>query len=470
MVVQDSDRHNRPNLFLDMLITLLAYLFSIWVRGLFFSENSYGIFANVSIFPLIVASLLVLLPYFGAYRNPRTTTMFNYAWSIVLAMTVTIAFILGCLFFLKVEYVSRAVIGVFTVSNMVFLSLFRCYFIYNYRKSIDKDSNRLKILMIGTGERAKKMSKALKEQAEWGVDIVGYLDPDAKMMGAEVNGAKVLGAMSDISQILKDNVVDEVVFAVPRSLIEDVQEIAYACEEEGIKLRLMADIFSLHVKQTGLVSVGNIPLLTLEPVALDSSKLLVKRIFDIACCSIAIPLILPLFAIIAIMIKLDSPGPVFFFQDRVGLRKRTFKMFKFRSMVVGSEALLKDLEDQNEAEGPIFKMKEDPRVTRVGKFIRTTSIDELPQLINVLLGHMSLVGPRPMSIRDVDLFDKGIQRKRFSVKPGITCIWQISGRSNLPFDKWLELDLKYIEEWSLRLDFMILLKTIPVVLRGSGAS
>jgi lipopolysaccharide/colanic/teichoic acid biosynthesis glycosyltransferase len=184
---------------------------------------------------------------------------------------------------------------------------------------------------------------------------------------------------------------------------------------------------------------------------------------------IFLPFFLPIFGLIAIWIKLDDGGPVFFVQERVGLKKRLFPMFKFRTMRVDAEAMLKDIEHLNEAEGPNFKIANDPRITRAGRFLRHTSLDELPQLINILRGEMSLVGPRPMSIRDVNLFDKGIQRKRFSVKPGITCIWQISGRSNLPFHKWLELDLEYIDTWSLSLDLLILLKTIPVVLLRKGA-
>jgi exopolysaccharide biosynthesis polyprenyl glycosylphosphotransferase len=218
-----------------------------------------------------------------------------------------------------------------------------------------------------------------------------------------------------------------------------------------------------------LVNLDEIPLLSFEPVAQDEVKLVIKRLMDILFTILAMPLLLPILTITAIAIKLDSPGPIFFTQERVGLRKRIFKMYKFRSMVVNSEEILKEIEHLNEANGPNFKIENDPRITRVGRFIRKTSIDELPQLFNVLLGHMSLVGPRPMSLRDVNLFDKGIQRKRFSVKPGLTCIWQISGRSNLSFEQWLELDLKYINTWSLYLDIKILFKTIPTVLKGSGA-
>jgi exopolysaccharide biosynthesis polyprenyl glycosylphosphotransferase len=264
-------------------------------------------------------------------------------------------------------------------------------------------------------------------------------------------------------------VVDEVIIAMPRSLLADAEHIALACEEEGIKLQFMADVFSLHTARIRLSRAGNLPLLTLEPVAQDEIKLLVKLCFDFIVTFLSMPIVLPLIAVVAIAIKLDSPGPVFFVQQRVGLKKRQFPMIKFRSMHVDAEAKLKEIEHLNEAQGPIFKIKDDPRVTRVGRVLRKASLDELPQLFNVIMGHMSLVGPRPMSTRDVDLFDKGIQRKRFSVKPGLTCLWQISGRSDLPFEKWVELDLEYIEKWSLWLDFKILFKTMPAVLMSKGA-
>jgi lipopolysaccharide/colanic/teichoic acid biosynthesis glycosyltransferase len=190
---------------------------------------------------------------------------------------------------------------------------------------------------------------------------------------------------------------------------------------------------------------------------------------DLAASLAVLPLVLPVLGVIALAIKLDSPGPVFFRQERVGLGKRRFQMLKFRTMVDGADKLQKELEHLNEAAGPIFKIANDPRITRVGRLLRRTSLDELPQVLHVVKGDMSLVGPRPMSVRDVQLFDRGVQRKRFSVKPGLTCLWQISGRSLLPFSKWLELDLYYIEHWSLALDFKILLRTIPVVLKGTGA-
>ncbi len=309
----------------------------------------------------------------------------------------------------------------------------------------------------------------LKKQIVWGVEVVGFIDPDPHCLGLMVDGIPVIGTVESIGNCLKDNVVDEVVVAIPRSLLSDAEPIVRACEEEGIRLRFMADLFNVQVARVSLLQIGHIPLLTMEPVAQDSQQLFAKRIFDLVLTILSLPFLVPLFLLITIAIKLDSPGPAFFVQERVGLRKHTFPMFKFRSMYVGAEEKLKELEHLNEVEGPIFKMNEDPRVTRVGKFIRKTSLDELPQLINVIRGEMSLVGPRPMSIRDVDLFERGVQRKRFSVQPGITCLWQISGRSDLPFEKWLELDLEYIDNWSFYLDVKILAKTIPAVISSKGA-
>jgi exopolysaccharide biosynthesis polyprenyl glycosylphosphotransferase len=202
----------------------------------------------------------------------------------------------------------------------------------------------------------------------------------------------------------------------------------------------------------------------------ELGALFAKRALDFTVALILLALLSPLFAIVAAIIKLTSEGPVFFTQKRLGLNKRLFSMWKFRTMIADAEAKLAVLEDQNEMEGPVFKIKNDPRITSTGKFLRKTSIDELPQLINVLLGDMSLVGPRPLPVRDFEGFDQDWHRRRFSVPPGITCLWQVNGRSDIGFDKWMKLDMQYIDEWSFWLDLKILLRTIPAVLRGSGAA
>lgn len=198
-------------------------------------------------------------------------------------------------------------------------------------------------------------------------------------------------------------------------------------------------------------------------------KIIVKRTFDVIIALALLPLLIPLFLLIAIIIKLDSSGPVFFVQERIGCRRRRFRLYKFRTMVRGAEEMLKDIEHLNEKEWPIFKIKNDPRMTRVGKWLRRTSLDELPQFINVIKGDLSLVGPRPMSVRDVMGLGEDWPERRFSVKPGMTGLWQVSGRSNLSFNQWMQLDLEYVDNWSFALDLKILLKTIPAVISGEGA-
>ena len=453
----------------DIALTIITFIGAYFARNLFPSYGAVSLSSHLFLIPLLLALVLGFLQYFGGYTSPRRSNMRKYTWAVFRSVSLAIFIILTLLFFFNIRYVSRVIIFIFAVSDFIALVCVRALLMRYFRQAIESGSNRLKILLIGTGIRAQELMKALATKSDWGIDIIGCLDPDPYYVGKKIEGVPVLGTVVSISEILKKYIIDEVIVAIPRSLLHDAEPIALACEEEGIRLRFMADLFSVKMARVSLAQVGDIPLLTMEAVAQDQSKLFAKRVFDVTITLLSMPLVLPIMGLVAVAIRLDSPGPIFFVQERVGLRKHIFPLFKFRSMVVNAEEKLKEIEHLNEAKGPIFKMKNDPRVTRVGHFIRKTSLDELPQLFNVLRGEMSLVGPRPMSQRDVALFDSGIQRKRFSVKPGITCIWQVSGRSNLPFDKWLEMDLKYIENWSLWLDFKILIKTIPAVLLSKGA-
>jgi exopolysaccharide biosynthesis polyprenyl glycosylphosphotransferase len=456
---------------LDSLLTLITLIVAFWITYYFFEPEHPGLLPYLAVYAILWVPLGYFLLRFGAYTGLRIVSLPTFAWQVAKALGISVSLLLAILFLLNADFVSRSFLITYTILELIVLvgvrgALHWWYFL----RFAQKGENYHKVIIIGTGERAQKLAKELKERLEWGIHIVGYLDVDSEITGKMVEGAPVLGTVDMISDILNEQVIDEVIMALPRSLIDNFEGIINACEEEGVKFSWMADMFDLRVARMRLFEIGDIPILTFEPVAQNEVKLLVKRIVDLFLVIISLPLLLPIMLIITIAIKLDSPGPAFFIQQRVGLRKRLFPLLKFRSMYVDAEERIKDIEHLNEADGPIFKIKNDPRVTRVGRFIRKTSLDELPQLLNVLRGHMSLVGPRPMSIRDVNLFDKGIQRKRFSVRPGITCIWQVSGRSDLPFEKWLELDLKYIDNWSLLLDFQILLKTIPAVLRGSGAT
>ncbi len=461
---------DRTVFFMDILLSIVIFVFSFTVRDLLNPYGEINFFSHLFLLPLLLVLVIFLISRFGAYDLPKYSSNTKYAWAIFRGVVLAIGLLLSLLFVLNIQYISRAVIFTFAVGEFFVLFCFRVGVKNYYARSVASGANTLKVLVVGTGERAKDLVKELERQADWGMEIVGYLDPDPTRVGQTIRDVKVIGTVSNIVDCLKEHVIDEVIIAIPRSMLEDAEPIVLACEEEGIKLRFMADIFNVHVAKVSLKVIGQTPLLTLEAVSQDVTQLQVKRVFDVIVTLCALPIVLPIILLAGLAVKLDSPGEAFFIQQRVGLKKRYFPMFKLRSMYKDAEERLKEIEHLNEAEGPIFKMKNDPRVTRVGKFIRKTSIDELPQLFNVLRGEMSLVGPRPMSIRDVDLFERGIQRRRFSVKPGLTCIWQISGRSDLPFEKWLELDLKYIENWSLWLDLKILLKTPVAVLRSKGAA
>ena len=309
--------------------------------------------------------------------------------------------------------------------NRLFLSW------YYLRGRKEHEANYLKVLVIGSGPRAQKLVTEYTQHSDWGIRIVAMLDP-------EPVATPGVGDLSSISDVLQQHVVDEVIICTPRSFADKISRVALLCEEHGVCLKYMADLYDMKTKQVTLEHVGQIPVLAFEPVAQDESKLIMKRVIDLTFVLGALPLLSPIFVLVAIAIKLESKGPIFFLQSRVGLNKRPFKMIKFRSMYSDAEVRLAEIEHLNEAEGPIFKMKFDPRVTKIGRFIRRSSIDELPQLFNVLLGHMNLIGPRPMSLRDVDQFSLGVQRKRFSVKPGLACLREISGRSAMSFEQWLE--------------------------------
>jgi exopolysaccharide biosynthesis polyprenyl glycosylphosphotransferase len=276
--------------------------------------------------------------------------------------------------------------------------------------------------------------------------------------------------IEQLNSVIANKTVDEVLVSLPIDKYGPlVQAIVHQCEEQGIIVRVRTEMSTLRIARSYVDDLHGIPLVTIQSGPQDGWQLLSKRLIDIMASTVLLVLLAPLFIAVVLLIKWDSPGPVFFGQERVGLNKRRFRMLKFRTMLKGSDHQQCALEHLNEAEGPVFKIKNDPRITRIGSFLRRFSIDELPQLVNVLKGEMSLVGPRPLPVRDVERIDVQWHKRRFSIKPGITCLWQVNGRSNIGFNDWVRMDLDYIDKWSLGLDLLILVKTIPAVLRGPGA-
>jgi exopolysaccharide biosynthesis polyprenyl glycosylphosphotransferase len=261
-----------------------------------------------------------------------------------------------------------------------------------------------------------------------------------------------------------------VVIGLPiKSYYDRIKRIAAMCEEQGIIVKFLADMFNLKFTSSEVEQFRDVTVVPLYTGNRRVWPVFVKRLFDFCFSLFLLIALAPLLLCIAFLIKVTCGGPALFIQERLGLNKRRFRLYKFRTMVQDAEKLIDSLDHLNEFTGPAFKIKNDPRLTRVGKYLRKFSLDELPQLINVLKGDMSLVGPRPLPFRDYSRFDQDWQRRRFSVRPGITCLWQIHGRNTVSFDKWMELDMQYIDNWSILLDLLILIKTIPAVLKGQGA-
>jgi len=453
----------------DVLISVLAFTLAVdalWLAGF---VDGDGLLGHFQLLPFVVLFSAVALQ--DNTTGLRGQSIVRVAISAIRFAVIVVFGVLALAYIGKLQFVSRYSLGLFAVLLMSGLVANRYLLRWWYfRGRKEKPDNFLKVLVIGTGKRARTLMKAYRDNSEWGIDVIGLLDPQGGEEGTQIEGAPFLGKVDRIEDILKEKVVDEVIVCLPRSLLDNVSEVVEACEEQAVCLKFLADLYEVEGAQVHLENIGTWPVISIDPVARDETKLIAKRLVDLILTIPSMLLVLPLFGVVALAIKLDSRGPVFFVQPRVGLNKRIFPMIKFRSMYEDAEARMCEIEHLNEADGPIFKMKNDPRVTRVGRFIRRTSIDELPQLFNVIMGHMSLIGPRPMSLRDVEKFSLGVQRRRFSVRPGLACLREISGRSRLSFEQWLALDLKYIDEWSIWLDLKILLMLFPAVLRGDGAS
>jgi exopolysaccharide biosynthesis polyprenyl glycosylphosphotransferase len=340
----------------------------------------------------------------------------------------------------------------------------------NLRRLRLRGHNLKKLVLIGTGSRAEWFAKQVLKRSDLGYRLVGYVDSEARFRENGLSRLRWLGDVCDLPAIVANEVIDEVFIALPiKSQYSQIESAITLLEEQGIMVHLFSDLFPHKLARSRAWYFEDTPLLSLHSGPSLSWRTEAKRLIDLCGSVIMMLLLLPLLILVAIAVKCDSAGPVFFVQERMGYNKRRFRMFKFRTMVADAEVRMKDIEHLNEKEGPVFKISNDPRVTRIGRWLRKLSIDELPQLFNVLLGDMSLVGPRPLPMRDVLGMEEAWQKRRFSVKPGLTCLWQVSGRSNLSFEQWIQLDLEYIDRWSLALDCKILLQTIPAIISANGA-
>jgi exopolysaccharide biosynthesis polyprenyl glycosylphosphotransferase len=455
-------RYNIPSIFSTRLPYFREYwiVFSFWGLALGFLLHNYRLF-----------------------QTDRSLTIPKESWRV--AQCVLLASLLAGLviFGFQIRIFSRIIFFQSAFLLVLTLSIWRILKRLFVRYRITQGYNNINVLIVGAGKAGKALVGQIKRHPFLGLNVIGFLD-DAKIK--EVSGYPVLGVISAFEQIARQHFVDEVYITIP-SAREKVVQILDAARRLRKTVRVLADNFTFlptldlkdqegvelpdfafFLNQVRLNHLGAIPLIDYLYTGPHGTEKIVKRIFDIVASFFGLIVLAPFFVVLVILIKWDSPGPIFYVSKRCGKKGQQFDCYKFRSMIYGAEKQKEDLRAQSEVKGPIFKMKNDPRVTRVGRSLRKYSLDELPQLFNVFKGDMSLVGPRPPTPDEVEKYDSW-QMRRLDIRPGITCLWQVRGRSDLSFYKWVKWDLWYIDNWSFRLDFQILLWTIPAVLKRRGA-
>ncbi len=409
-----------------------------------------------------------VLKAFGLYRSYRLSPASRESKDVAFACLVATAPLVPFDLLLDFEYVNSLFLSAFGSFTFVTLILERRLLRAVARQVRRRGHNLRNVVVVGDGQEALGTSAGLVRRNDLGYRLVELIEI-TRSDSREEEEQQSTAAMERLHKLIEEQPIDEVFVALPLDCSQSlIWPIISLCEEQGVMVRVLARVADLSWGRAVIDEVGGKPVITIFSGPPDTLRLHAKRALDLVGSAVGLILLSPIMLMVALAIKMDSNGRVLFGQERVGHNRRVFRAWKFRTMVDGADKMQESLESLNEAEGPIFKIKEDPRITRVGSFLRRTSIDELPQLFNVLKGDMSLVGPRPLPLRDVTRIDVRWHKRRFSVKPGITCLWQINGREPT-FDDWIKADMEYIDNWSLKLDARILMKTIPAVISGHGA-
>ena len=452
---------------LDAGLTLLALQLAVWLRPLLptfpflVPVKAYTIpFLIYLIVPLLWIVVFLVASVYDPRRNYKVTDEFQ---SVILATAVASLIFAGILYLGFREF-SRYLLATFVLLDLLLLLswrvLARLYFRQKQRAPV-----RHRVLIVGAGQTGRRVGEMMRQYNWTGLNLIGCLDDDPQKGGPDM---PVLGRIEDARYVISTQHIDDVVVALPQRAYGKINDLVLALHDLPVNVRIVPDYFSLALYRATAEDFGGVPMINLRDPALNDVQRLVKRVFDLVLGSVMLLFWAPVLAVVAVAVKLDSPGPIFFRQERVGENGRIFRMIKFRTMVPGAEKMQMEISELNEEGKIIFKHPGDPRVTRVGRFLRRTSLDEMPQLFNVLKGDMSLVGPRPELPWLLDQYEVW-QRKRFAVPQGMTGWWQVNGRSDKPMHLNTEDDIYYVQNYSLWMDIYIILKTPWVVLRGKGA-
>lgn len=453
-------------LFIDIFFISLSFYFSYVFRGnLHFISESVAAFKQYSlIFILWGISIIFFLNNFHLYYTDRSLTIPQEILKVFKAVLYSAILVTVVIFVLKIVFFSRLIFVAVTISLFLDLSFWRVIKRILVRYRVSQGYHNFNILIIGAGKTGKELAEEIRYNPYLGLKVVGFLD-DYKT-GA-INGYHILGKIDSLEKIVKTKFVDEVYVTIP-SQREIVSGILSKVRALGKTARILADNFEMPMYPVKINYIGFCPLVSYYESGIHGTDSLVKRIIDLVLATAIMIVLLPVLVILSLLIKLDSPGPVLYVSKRAGRKGKAFNFYKFRSMYNNADKEKESLRHKSEVKGPIFKIRKDPRITRVGKILRKYSLDELPQLINVLKGDMTLVGPRPLPVEESSQCEEW-QLRRLEVKPGLACMAQVRGRSDISFYKWMKWDLWYVDNWTLWLDFRILFWMIPEILKRRGA-
>jgi exopolysaccharide biosynthesis polyprenyl glycosylphosphotransferase len=465
--------------FADLALTSAAFFVAFWVRDLIlpalaperFPTGLFPLSEYIKVYPLVLVIWSALLFTYHSYHSHRTVPLTREALTIFRVVIVGNVLLATFAYLLPLRQLSRAWFILFGVFSALFLVAEKVLVRVIARYVRSKGLNYRTILIVGTGRRALEIARMIEGHKYWGYKILGFVSDGHRLSNGWAS-YRIFGNVPDLKRILespKTEPIDEIVFAVTRKKLDEMKQIFLMCEELGIRTRVAMNFFHNRVARIELEELEGVPFLTFTTTPSNETQLAAKRLLDVAVSMLLLVLAAPIVVLAAIAIRLTSPGSVLFKQERLGLNGRIFTLYKFRTMIEDAHERRSEVVHLNEMNGPVFKAKSDPRITPIGRVLRKFSLDEIPQLWNVLKGDMSLVGPRPPIPEEVESYHRW-HRRRLSMKPGLTCLWQVSGRNNVDFDRWMEMDLQYIDNWSPSLDFKILLRTIPAVLSGRGAS
>jgi len=452
---------------MELALSILTFYGAIYIRE-FYIQDAFSFTREYQLLMIILVFSWYFLLRSNIFEKFHRTKSYSaifveYTKGIVLG----IAILSASIFVFKLDSISRGFLLVFAPLNLFALFSFRISFYRALKYFRSHGQNQRHVAIIGD-ESSENIIDKIIHNKEWGLNLVKIISNSEKIYNKYRNYCQVVPENNDLPRMLELNIIDEIIYYKNEINQKELNKIIYACEEVGVVFHMYSECWNMTGRKYHLSYFGDMPYFTFMNKPSDYFALHIKSIIDYVLAALLALFFLPVMGIIALAIKLDSPGPVLFKQQRLGLRGRSFYLYKFRTMVEKAEEMKVDIAGQNEMDGPAFKIKNDPRITRVGRYLRKTGLDELPQLFNVLKGEMSFIGPRPPIREEVMQYERW-QLRRLSMKPGITCIWQtMPNRNEIVFRRWMELDLQYIDSWSLKLDFILLIKTFKTVWKGDG--